>query len=317
LPSDRAAHYTALSEDIQAFRNYIQSERGLAGNTLLAYGRDLTRFSEWIAGGGLPSYLAPSLRDLSHYLEFLRAEGLAPPSVARHLVALKMFYRFLRLEERTTESTVELLSSPALWERIPQVLSPQSVTKLLDAPQPEDRFFARDRAILETLYATGSRASEVVGLKREDLYLDAAFCKCFGKGGKERIVPLGRPAINSLRMYLEQLRPRLTQTAPDAPWVFVSRGGRALTREMLWVLVKKYVRRAGLNVKVSPHTLRHSFATHVLAGGADLRTVQELLGHANITTTQMYTHVDRERLRAIHRQFHPRGDANQPSDKTS
>jgi len=221
-----------------------------------------------------------------------------------------MFYRFLRLEERTTESTVELLSSPALWERIPQVLSPESVTKLLAAPLPLDRYYLRDRAILETLYATGSRASEVVGLKREDLYLDSAFCKCFGKGSKQRIVPLGRMAINALRAYLEELRPRLVRAAPDAPWVFVSRGGRGLTREMLWILVKKYAKRAGLNVKVSPHTLRHSFATHLLAGGADLRTVQELLGHATIQTTQMYTHVDRDRLRAIHRQFHPRGNGN-------
>ena len=218
-----------------------------------------------------------------------------------------MFYRFLRLEERTSESTVELLSSPALWERIPQVLSPESVDKLLAAPQPLDRFYLRDRAMLETLYATGSRASEVVGLKLADLYLDSGFCKCFGKGSKQRIVPLGRPAVNALRDYLDGQRPRLTRAAPDAPWVFVSRGGKALTREMLWVLVKKYVRRAGLNAKVSPHTLRHSFATHLLAGGADLRTVQELLGHANIRTTQQYTHVDRDRLRAIHRQFHPRG----------
>jgi integrase/recombinase XerD len=219
-----------------------------------------------------------------------------------------MFYRFLRLEERTAESTVELLSSPSLWERIPHVLSPESVTKLLDSPLPIDRFYLRDRAILETLYATGSRASEVVGLKMEDLYLDSAFCKCFGKGSKQRIVPLGRLALNALRAYLEGQRPRLVRGAADAPWVFVSRGGRALTREMLWVLVKKYARRAGLSGKVSPHTLRHSFATHLLAGGADLRAVQELLGHANIRTTQQYTHVDRERLRAIHRQFHPRGN---------
>jgi integrase/recombinase XerD len=307
MPSDRANQYTALADDIQAFRHYIQSERGLAGNTLLAYGRDLDRFAQWVAGGGLGSYLAPSLRELSHYLEYLRAEGLAPPSVARHLVALKVFYRFLRLEERTAESTVELLNSPALWERIPQVLSPEAVTKLLAAPQPGERFFLRDRALLETLYATGSRASEVVGLKLADLYLDGAFCKCLGKGSKQRIVPLGRPAVNALRAYLGELRPRLAANVPDAPWVFVSRGGRALTREMLWVLVKKYVRRAGLNAKVSPHTLRHSFATHLLAGGADLRTVQELLGHASIRTTQQYTHVDRDRLRAIHRQFHPRG----------
>ena len=307
MPSERASQFTALMDDIQSFRHYIQAERGLAKNTLLAYGRDLDRFAQWIAGDGLAAYLTPTLRDLSHYLEYLRAEGLAPPSVARHLVALKMFYRFLRLEERTNESTVELLNSPALWERIPHVLSPDGVNKLLAAPQPLDRYYLRDRAILETLYATGSRASEVVGLKMEDLYLDAAFCKCFGKGSKERIVPLGRPAVSALRAYLEGLRPRLTRSAADAPWVFVSRGGRGLSREMLWMLVKKYARRAGLNGKVSPHTLRHSFATHLLAGGADLRTVQELLGHSSIRTTQQYTHVDRERLRAIHRKFHPRG----------
>ncbi len=309
MPSERLHQYTALVDDIQAFRNYIHAERGLADNTLLAYSRDLDRFAQWVAGGGLSSYLNPSLRDLSHYLEFLRAEKLAPPSIARHLVALKMFYRFLRLEERTNQSTVDLLSSPTLWERIPHVLSPESVTKLLEAPQPADRYFVRDRAILETLYATGCRVSEVANLKMEDLHLDSAFCKCIGKGNKQRIVPLGRQAINALRTYLEEQRPRLVQTAADAPWVFVSRGGKGLDREMLWVLVKKYAQRAGLTGKVSPHTLRHSFATHLLAGGADLRTVQELLGHANIRTTQQYTHIDRDRLRAIHRQFHPRGDS--------
>jgi integrase/recombinase XerD len=298
---------SALAEDVEAFRHYVRSERGLAANTLLAYGRDLEKFRRWVADGGLADYLSPGLRELSGYLEHLRGQGLAPSSVARHLVALKMFYRFLRLEERAAEGTVELLSSPALWERIPQVLSPEAVTRLLDAPQPEDRFYLRDRALLEALYATGSRASEVVHLKTVDLHLDSGFCKCFGKGGKQRIVPLGRPAVNALRAYLDGLRPRLVQSVGDAPWVFVSRHGRRLTREMLWVLVKKYARRAGLNARVSPHTLRHSFATHLLSGGADLRTVQELLGHANIRTTQQYTHVDRERLRAIHRRFHPRG----------
>jgi integrase/recombinase XerD len=302
------ARLQTLREDLHAFQDYLRAERGLACNTLEAYERDLERFTAWVASSLLANYLAPTLRDLSHYLEFLRAEGLAPPSIARHLVALKVFYRFLRLEERTTDNAVELLSSPGLWERIPQVLSPGAVTRLLDAPQPSDRFFLRDRAMLETMYATGARASEVVGLKLSELYLDAGYCRCFGKGNKQRIVPLGRPAINALKSYLENARPALVQSAPDAPWVFVSRGGRALTREMLWVLVKKYVRRAGLNAEVSPHTLRHSFATHVLAGGADLRTVQELLGHASIKTTQQYTHVDRERLRAIHRRFHPRGE---------
>lgn len=306
MPSPATEQFAALSDDLNAFRHYLQAERGMAANTVLAYGRDLVRYSLWVAGGGLKNYTSPSIRELSGYLSHLRDENLAPPSVARHLVALKMFYRFLRLEERAEPRAVELLSSPALWERIPQVLSPESVEKLLAAPQPSDRFYLRDRAILETLYATGSRASEVVGLKLEDMYLDSNFCKCLGKGNKQRVVPLGRPAVEALKTYLSDLRPKLVRVAAEAPWVFVSRGGNGLSREMLWMLVKKYVRRTGLTMRISPHTLRHSFATHLLSGGADLRMVQELLGHANIRTTQHYTHVDRERLKAIHRQFHPR-----------
>jgi integrase/recombinase XerD len=288
----------------------LQGERGLADNTLLAYTRDLTKYLHFIAGGGVADFLAPSLRELAVYLGYLREDGLSPRSVARCLVALRMFYRFLRLEERVRDSAVDLISSPALWERIPHVLSPESVSKLLEAPLAIDRFYLRDRALLETLYATGARASEAAGLKMEDLYLDSGFLKCFGKGNKQRVVPLGRPAVNTLRSYLETLRPKLIAGRSEAPFVFVSRGGKGLTREMVWVLVKKYVKRAGITGKVSPHTLRHSFATHVLAGGADLRTVQEMLGHASIQTTQIYTHVDRDRLKAIHRQFHPRGAKN-------
>jgi integrase/recombinase XerD len=303
----QAAHLSSLAEDTTAFCQYLKSERGLASNTVQAYGRDLQRFAYWVAEGGVKNYLKPSIRELSHYLGHLREENLAPPSVARNLVALKMFYRFLRLEERVQENAVEVLSSPNLWERIPQVLSPESVNKLLSAPHAQERFYLRDRALLETLYATGSRASEVVNLQLADLYLDSSFCKCMGKGSKQRVVPLGKPAIIALQVYLQGLRPQLVQANTDVPWVFVSRGGRALTREMLWVLVKKYVKRTGLNARVSPHTLRHSFATHLLSGGADLRTVQELLGHASIRTTQHYTHVDRDRLRSIHQKFHPRG----------
>jgi len=299
-----AERFAQLNDDVNAFRQYLQAERGMAANTLLAYGRDLERFAEWVARGGLTDYRRPSLTDFSRYLGFLRDEKLAPASIARHLVALKMFYRFLRMEERVESTTVDLLSTPALWERIPQVLSPEAVERLLRSPQAADRFFLRDRAILETLYATGCRASEVVGLRLNDLHLEAAFLKCTGKGSKQRIVPLGRPAVAALRAYLGEVRPGLVHG--EAPWVFVSRGGRKISREMLWVIVKKYVRRLGLNDKVSPHTLRHSFATHLLSGGADLRAVQELLGHASIRTTQHYTHVDRERLKAIHKQFHPR-----------
>src|SRR5262245_40028449 len=205
---------SSLHADLAAFRNYLRAERGLAHNTVLAYGRDLERFAEWVAGGGLKDALHPSVRDLTGYIVFLRDENLAPPSIARHLIALKMFYRFLRLEERVSENAVELLSAPALWERIPQVLSPESVEKLLAAPQPAERFFWRDRALLETLYATGSRASEVVALKLADVFLDSGFCKCQGKGGKQRVVPLGRPAIAALRAYLDKLRPRLVRSTP-------------------------------------------------------------------------------------------------------
>jgi integrase/recombinase XerD len=294
-----------LHDDIAAFRHYLSAERGMAANTLLAYGRDLDRFALWVAEGALADYRNPNLADFSRYITRLNEDGLQPPSVARHLVALKIFYRFLRLEERTKSNAVDLLASPALWERIPQVLSPEQVERLLRGPTASDRFFLRDRALLETLYATGCRASEVVGLRMEDLHLDAAFLRCVGKGSKQRVVPLGKPSIQSLRAFLGDMRPALLKGA-ESPWVFISRGGKKISREMLWVIVKKYVRRLGLNSKVSPHTLRHSFATHVLSGGADLRTVQELLGHASIRTTQHYTHVDRDRLRAIHRQFHPR-----------
>jgi integrase/recombinase XerD len=295
-----------LHGDATAFRAYIRSERGLASNTVLAYGRDIDRFATWFALRQLPDHLRLTLSDFSNYISYLREQNLAPPSVARHLVALKVFYRFLRLENRLTENTVELLSSPTLWERIPHVLSTTTVEKLLRSPRPVDKYFLRDRALLETLYATGARASEVAGLKVADLYLAEGFLRCHGKGDKQRVVPLGKPAQEALKAYLTELRPQLVQRNPQEQAVFVSRGAKPLSRVVIWMLVKKYVRRAGVQGKVSPHTLRHSFATHLLEGGADLRVVQELLGHANITTTQHYTHVDRKRLLAMHRKFHPR-----------
>jgi integrase/recombinase XerD len=302
-----------LQSDIAAFRNYMLSERGLADNTVQSYGRDLDRFARWVVLVRFDEYRKPTLKELASYVGFLHDEQLAPPSIARHLVSLKMFYRFLKMEERADAAAVDLLGSPKLWERVPEVLPPAAVETLINAPQPGDRFFLRDRAMLETLYATGCRASEVVGLKLADVYLDAAFLKCFGKGSKQRVVPLGKPAVAALRAYIggaakEGGRP----AAGDAEMVFVSKTGRRLTRIHLWALVKKYCKRAGLPNTVSPHTLRHSFATHLLSGGADLRTVQEMLGHASIQTTQIYTHVDRDRLKAIHRLYHPKGRREEP-----
>ncbi len=296
-----------LHSDILAFRNYLRAERGLSENTVMAYGRDLKRFAEWTETIRLADHLTPTLKELARYLGYLLDANLAAPSVARHIVALRMFYKFLKLEEKVSRSAVELLASPKLWQRIPTVLNAVQVDQLLAGPRPGDRFHLRDKAILETLYATGCRASEVVGLKVEDVYLDAAFLRCTGKGNKQRVVPLGRPAVAALRTYLGEGRPAFTAPPPHPADVFVSKSGRPLGRLMLWKIVKKYCKRAGLPTKVSPHTLRHSFATHVLAGGADLRTVQELLGHASIATTQLYTHIDRDRLKAMHKKFHPRG----------
>jgi len=294
-----------LVEEVEAFRSYMRAERGMADNTVISYSHDLDRFCTWFALGIMRDFRKPTLGQLAEYLEFLRSEQLAPASVARHLVSLKMLYRFLKLEERADPMAVELLASPGLWERIPTVLSPANVEALLYAPLPADRFYLRDRALLETLYATGCRASEVVNLKVGDLYLDAKFCKAFGKGSKQRLVPLGSKAISALRAYMGEGRPALTAAAP-AEFVFLSRGAKRLDREALWMIVKKYVKRAGLPKKTSPHTLRHSFATHLLSGGADMRSVQEMLGHASIGTTQIYTHVDRKRLKEMHRKFHPR-----------
>lgn len=297
----------ALASDLLAFRRYLRAERGLAENTVAAYGRDLDRFGRWAADARLEDHLRPTLRDLSRYLAFLHDEKLAPPSVARHLVALRTFYKYLRLEERTDQTAVDLLGSPKLWHRLPQVLSPDAVDALLAAPTPTDRFHLRDRAILETLYATGCRASEVVGLRVADVHLDGGYLKCTGKGNKQRVVPLGRPAVAALREYLGNERPQFAPLPPHPDHLFVSKSGRRLGRISLWRIVKKYCRRAGLSELASPHTLRHSFATHLLSGGADLRAVQELLGHSSIATTQHYTHVDAGRLRQLHSKFHPRG----------
>jgi integrase/recombinase XerD len=297
----------AFATDRTAFEQYLRAERGMAENTIVAYKRDLERYAYWLELNTTVDYLSPSLGELSRYLSFLQDENLAAPSKARHLVSLRMFYKFLRLEERSTQAVVELLGSPKLWQRIPQVLSPVSIDLLLDAPTSQDRFYLRDKAVLETLYATGCRATEVVTLQVRNINLDAAYLRCLGKGSKERVVPLGRAAVRAIQQYIGEGRPQFTTPPPHPEWLFVSRSGKPLCRVMLWKIVKKYCKRAGLSADVSPHTLRHSFATHLLAGGADLRAVQELLGHASIATTQHYTHVDSSRLKAIHKKFHPRG----------
>lgn len=295
-----------LALHLEPFLRYQEVEVGMARNTLLAYSSDLRQFFEWFEKHGSGSLNTIDLKLLSRYIERMHERGLSSTSVARHLVAIKMFFRYLLLEGVLRESVADLLSSPKLWQHLPHVLSPEMVNRLLAAPQAGDRFMLRDRAMLALLYATGCRASEVVNLKMRDVHLDESYCRCVGKGNKERLVSLNPVAGRAIAAYLSDERPLLAGRS-DAEELLISKSGRPLTRIMAWKLVKKYARRAGASEKVSPHTLRHSFATHMLAGGAEIRALQELLGHASIATTQIYTHVEHSRLKAVHRRCHPRG----------
>ncbi|MDH3717255.1 MAG: tyrosine recombinase, partial [Planctomycetota bacterium] len=249
-----------------------------------------------------------TIRQLSDYAAWLHEQKLATSSISRHIVSLKIFFRFLQLEGILKENLAELLGSQKLWQRVPEVMSPQAVTGLLEAPKRSDPFWRRDRAMLELLYATGCRASELSSLRLLDMHMKEGYCRCHGKGDKQRLVPLGRKAIEVVNDYLEHERPGLAEfQSQDPPWLLLSARGRRLRRERIWELIKKYIARLGYSDTISPHTLRHSFATHLLAGGADLRQVQEMLGHASIATTQIYTHVDMSRLKRVHKQYHPRG----------
>jgi integrase/recombinase XerD len=317
--------------DVQLLRDFLthlSAERGLSRNTLAAYRRDLQRFLAFLAGESSQATdgearaedaksrirkaksripldrLTPD--DVLRFMGTEKTRGLAVSSIARALAAIKVFLRFLTAEGRVSGALIALLDSPHVWQTLPEVMHEREVDRLLEAVPAEDTMAQRDRALLELLYATGMRASEAAGLKRADLHLDRLYVRVIGKGDKERIVPIGQPACAALSAYLTGLRRRL-DPADRRPAVFLSRTGRPLDRENIWRLVKKYARRAGLGKNIHPHTLRHSFATHLVSHGADLRTVQEMLGHVNIATTQRYLHVDGRRLKAIHRKYHPRG----------
>ncbi len=289
---------------LEGFIEYAAGECHLAENTVAAYRRDLTRFLEWAAGRPVAEM---TIQDLGDYVTWLHGKDFQPATLARHLVSLKVYFRYLQLEGVLEENRAELLGSQKLWERVPHVLSPEQIDALLESPVDRDPFWRRDRALLELLYATGCRASELSNLKLDDVHLDEGYCLCRGKGDKERLVPLGRRAVAAFREWLEKERPSLAARVESPPrWALLSYRGRRLRRERIWELLKRYVTRIGAPSGVSPHTLRHSFATHLLAGGADLRQVQEMLGHASIATTQIYTHVDMTRLKAVHKKFHPR-----------
>jgi integrase/recombinase XerD len=288
----------------EGFLRYVRSECQLSENTVAAYGRDLKRLFQWL-GARRPGALTVS--ELAGYAGWLAEQELAPKSVARHVASLKVFFRYLQLEGALVDNPAELLGSPKLWQRVPSVLSAEQVDRLIAAPRRSDGYWRRDRALLEMLYATGCRVSEMSHLRVRDVHLADRNARCHGKGDKQRIVPLGERALAAVQQYLADERGRLAaRRSPPPEWLFLSARGARLSRERIWELIKRYAVRAGAPAEISPHALRHSFATHLLAGGADLRQVQELLGHASIATTQLYTHVDHARLKRVHQSYHPR-----------
>lgn len=291
---------------LDQFLDFLMLERGLSQNTHLAYADDLERFLAALPAQGVGT-LAEVRRD--HVVAFLQAEkrrGLSPRSLARRLVAIKVFFRYLQQEHRLPANVTESLEAPQLWKLLPETLSYPEVERLLAAPAAaKARLGLRDKALFETLYGTGLRVSELCRLRLEDVHLEEGYLRCFGKGRKERVVPLGATAREHLQRYLAGLRPALARS-PEERTLFLSQRGGALDRKTVWRMLRTYTRAAGIAKRITPHTLRHSFASHLLANGAPLRIIQEMLGHADIATTQIYTHVDAARLRGVHAHYHPR-----------
>ncbi len=305
LNVDKSVEEPVRAFRLEQFQDYLIFERGLSKRTLSAYQHDLENCIEFLARQGItdPSHVTPTV--LRTWIFSLHKVGLAPSSIRRAQSAVRTFFRFLLAEGWLSVDPTERLESPKIRDRLPEFLTKEETQRLLDAPNPQKSLYWRDRSILELLYASGVRVSELVGLLISGLDLDDSFITVFGKGGKERIVPVGVPALLTLKRYLSELRPKLDQ-AEGRGHVYLNARGRPLTRESVWKLVRDSGRRADINKNVSPHTLRHTFATHLLEGGADLAAVQELLGHVDISSTQIYTHVDREYLRQIHGKYHPR-----------
>jgi len=291
---------------LERFEEQLALENGASPRTVEAYRRDLERFVTWASAHGAAQpgdLVATQLREFVYHLKDL---GLAPSSIRRSVSALRTWFKFLLAEGQLTRDPSERLETPKKWRTLPEVLTADEVGKIIGAVSLDEPLAFRDRALLELAYGAGLRVSEWIGLDVKDLVLDDALVRVFGKGSKERLVPIGRAAIGAVGMYLRELRPRLEQGEGKGR-LFLNARGRPLSRMGAWQILRKYVDQAGITKHVSPHTLRHSFATHLLEGGADLRAVQEMLGHADISTTQIYTHVDREYLRSVHKQYHPRG----------
>ncbi len=299
----------SLSPAIDSFLNMLAVEKGLARNTLEAYSRDLNRLANFLAANGVKSWPEGSGSQLRTYFSSLRETGLSVRSITRNLVALRQFYRFLEKERIIQENPMPRLLLPVESRRLPTILTHDDVERLLNQPSPSTLLGLRDRAMLEFLYATGLRVSELVSLHTQQINLEGDYLTVRGKGGKVRVLPFGRWADERLRVYLREVRPKLLQRRTSSV-LFLTRSGKALTRQGFWKLIRRYALAAGIERKVTPHTLRHSFATHLLEGGADLRAVQSMLGHSDISTTQIYTHINRAHLKQVHRRFHPRERTN-------
>jgi len=313
-----------MHELVDAFLNYLSVERGLSNNTIVSYREDINYYIDFLNAAGINALSLTRKDDITNFMFSQKDKGLAANSVARRLAAIRAFYRFLVRERILKNDPSRLIDSPKLWKKIPETLSTNEVDVLLSQPNIRDKQGIRDKAILETLYATGMRVSEAVNLKVDNVNLDIGFLRCIGKGNKERIIPIGVKAISSIKRYLEISRPqqlnpiRNTKALKgeikipngvknkDSDALFLSRLGKKISRQSLWKLIRRYAQEARIKKSIKPHILRHSFATHLLERGADLRSVQEMLGHANISTTQIYTHISKERLKAIHKMFHPR-----------
>jgi integrase/recombinase XerD len=292
---------------LDQFMDHLALERGLSVNTRQAYAHDLTEFLAFLSRRGRAGIQAVERRDILDFLMESKQKGLAAASLARRLVAIKVFFRHLAREGLLATNVADAMDSPRLWKILPPTLTIEEVDRLLAAPDPSTVRGRRDRAILETFYATGLRVSELAALTLESLHFDAEYVRCVGKGDKERVVPIGGRAMAAVRAWLERGRPAYAPRGGGASRaVFLSRLGKPLSRVTLWRHIRTYARRAGIRKEISPHTLRHSFASHLLAHGASLRVIQEMLGHADISTTQIYTHVDQGRLQSIHHQYHPR-----------
>jgi len=291
--------------NLSAFIHYLTVEKGLSKNTLLSYERDLKPFIQFLLDSEIIHYQDVHRKHIMTYLSALKDSGKASSTISRNMASIRSYFQFLFREREIEQDPTIHLESPKVERKLPSVLSMKEVELLLSAPEESTPFGQRDRAMLELLYATGIRVSELVSLTMDDVHLNLGFIKCIGKGSKERIIPLGSLAVKSIDIYLQSGRPKLVKRKkPHA--LFVNHHGNGMTRQGFWKIIKKYADEIGIHKELTPHTLRHSFATHLLENGADLRSVQEMLGHADISTTQIYTHVTKTRLRDVYAKAHPR-----------